>query len=484
MESDRTEPPQPRSFSPISWDSLGSIGSLDDFESRRPHNTTTAVTIRRPCSPSIFDMSWDGDIPDDWDDVTKYRKKGQQGVAPADPIPPAGPTTPPGHRRQGVDDPTTTTTVVEAGDDERHLLRFCDEETRQLIRPEQPVAAAAVTAVDEAGGKDFYGMGGVVRTALYDIFSITRLHPWQRDVLDAHLATDDGARRNGLVIAPTSDGKTLVAIVLALHSLLVRRQDAMMVLPYIAIVQEKVDQLQRLATRLAAIGAPQCFAVAEYAGSKGKLPLPPRRSTTLSTVNTIFVCTIEKGNIVWRHVTKEPPPFQMGCVIVDELQMLAEPGRGGIFEELISSVLFWAGSSTRIFALSATVGNGRALAAYLGGGDPANCILHRVPRPPGQDRAREHVVVSGGAFLVARDTDDGASARFTDGSFDVVAELDPATLKGMPVHGDEEEPHRLWLRIHQMRLHLQATALIKLPHRPGSERIRFPTVSSVPTAVA
>ncbi|KAK3918263.1 Helicase POLQ-like [Frankliniella fusca] len=492
MASDGTDPPLPRSFSPISWD--GSIGSLDDFlESSRPHNTTP---VTRPSSPSVFDMSWDGDIPDDWDDLTKYRQKGQQSVAP-DPIPP-GPdvavagraTTPPGHRRQGVDDPTTattttttTTTVVEAGDDELHLLRYCDEETRLLIRPEQP-AAAAVTVLDEAGGKDFYGMGGVVRTALYEIFNITRLHPWQRDVLDKHLIHEETLRKNGLVVAPTSGGKTLVAIVLALHSLLVKRKDAMMVLPFVAIVQEKVEQLQRLATRLATIGADRFFAVAEFAGDKGHLPLPPRRTTTLTTVTTLFVCTIEKGNIVWRYITKEPPPFQVGCVIVDELQMLGEAGRGGIFEDLVSSVLFWAGSSTRLYALSATVGNGGDLAAYLGGGHQANCILHRVPRRPDEERTKEHVVVSGGAFRVVRDTEDGASARFSDGGFDVVAELDHATLKGMPVQGDDGEPHRLWLRIHQMRLHVQTTCLIKLPHRPGSERIRFPSVTRVPSAVA
>lgn len=349
-------------------------------------------------------------------------------------------------------------------------------------------SSASGVIQDDAGGTDFYGMGPHVRKALYDTFRITRLHDWQRDVLDAHLlAGGHGEGRNGLVIAPTSGGKTMVAIIMALHALLVRHEDAIMVMPFVAIVQEKVGQLQRLAARLAT-GSTPSFAVAEYAGTKGKLPLRSRRAapTIAAALNTLYMCTLEKGNIVWRHVTKEPPPFQVGALLIDEFQMMGDKSRGGILEELVTGVLFWSGASTRVVGLSATVGNQHQLATYLGGGDPAGCHLHHVRRPEhDEQRVREFVVVSGGAFPVRRHpTDETGSVRFDqeDGAFDVIGALD----HHIPMSGDAQEKEHhllLWLRTHQWRLNVQETALVRLPHRKGSVRIKFPAVNNVPAAV-
>ena len=77
---------------------------------------------------------------------------------------------------------------------------------------------------------------------------------------------------NVIYCVPTSGGKTLVAELMIMREVIQRcpnGSDVLMVLPYVAIVQEKVRDLQPFAQKFG-------FIIEEHAGAKGKTPLSKR----------------------------------------------------------------------------------------------------------------------------------------------------------------------------------------------------------------
>ena len=65
---------------------------------------------------------------------------------------------------------------------------------------------------------------------------------WQKDCLTKN---ELKAGENFVYILPTSGGKTLIAEILIMKCLLCQKKNAILVLPYVAIVQEKVSFLLR-----------------------------------------------------------------------------------------------------------------------------------------------------------------------------------------------------------------------------------------------
>jgi POLQ-like helicase len=76
-------------------------------------------------------------------------------------------------------------------------------------------------------------------------------------------------------------------------------------LPFIAIVSEKVVSLSIFEEKLN-------ICIEEYANTRGRIP-PLRRS-----IPSVYVCTIEKANILVNQLIAEDRINEIGLVIVDE----------------------------------------------------------------------------------------------------------------------------------------------------------------------
>lgn len=101
------------------------------------------------------------------------------------------------------------------------------------------------------------------------------------------------------------------------------------------------------------------FLVEEYAAGKGTCPPKKRR-----TKNSIFIATIEKGLALLDSLIAENRSDEIGLIVVDELHLLGEVGRGGTLEILLTKALL-TNSAIQIVGMSATIGNISEVAEFL-----------------------------------------------------------------------------------------------------------------------
>ena len=193
------------------------------------------------------------------------------------------------------------------------------------------------------------------------------IYPWQSSCLMRSGVLSHS--RNLVYTAPTGGGKSLVADVVLLKKVIQQpSKKALLVLPYVALVQEKtkwlrrlVDGLQkedfqeRLGLNVGKSKSSEITVVSFYGGS---------RSKAMWSDCDIAVCTIEKANMLVNSAIEEGNIDDLGIVVCDELHMLDDEHRGYIFELMLTKLICLQ-LGIQIVGMSATLANPEVLANWL-----------------------------------------------------------------------------------------------------------------------
>ncbi|CAM1292012.1 POLQ (predicted) [Pycnogonum litorale] len=201
----------------------------------------------------------------------------------------------------------------------------------------------------------------------YNDVGIFEMYEWQAECLSTSNVLDGG---NLVYSAPTSAGKTMVAEILMLKTVLERKKKAIMILPFVSVVREKMITLQKLFQESG-------IKVDGYMGNHN--PIGGFNSVDIA------ICTIEKANSLVNRLLEESQLHQLGLLAVDELHMVGDSHRGYLLELLLTKVRYASLTScdtssnsidVQILGMSATLPNLSTLARWL------NAELYRTDYRP------------------------------------------------------------------------------------------------------
>ena len=185
-----------------------------------------------------------------------------------------------------------------------------------------------------------------IPSKIYQIISkdIKELRPSQSKAIKAGLFKD----KNMLICTPTASGKTLVAELALTKNILENKGKAIYIVPLKALANEKFKDFKKKYEKL--------FNIALSIGDLDSA------DPYLEKYDLIF-CTSEKLDSLIRH--HSPWLTDVKTIIVDEIHLMNDVSRGPTLEILIT-ILKQILPKMQFIGLSATIGNPKELAAWLG----------------------------------------------------------------------------------------------------------------------
>ena len=135
--------------------------------------------------------------------------------------------------------------------------------------------------------------------------------------------------------------------------MLEREKKVLLILPFISVVREKMFYLQDLLT---AAG----YRVEGFFGGY----TPPGGFDSIN----VAICTIEKANSIVNKLLEQGKLDEIGTVVVDEVHLISDPGRGYILELLLAKILYMSrkyGLQIQVVTMSATLANVALLQKWL-----------------------------------------------------------------------------------------------------------------------
>ncbi|XP_062868243.1 DNA polymerase theta, partial [Trichomycterus rosablanca] len=193
----------------------------------------------------------------------------------------------------------------------------------------------------------------------YQSLGVKQMFEWQAECLTLGKVLEG---KNLVYSAPTSAGKTLVSELLILKRVLETRRKAIFILPFVSVAREKMFYLQNVFQEAG-------VRVEGYMGSTSA-------AGGFSSLD-VAVCTIEKANGLINRLIEEDKMDLLGIVVVDELHMLGDSGRGYLLELLLTKIQYIAkkaaekcsdnssNTGVQIVGMSATLPNLELLARWL-----------------------------------------------------------------------------------------------------------------------
>jgi helicase len=186
----------------------------------------------------------------------------------------------------------------------------------------------------------------LLREELYDVLEkerINDLRPAQEKAIKSGLL--DG--KNLLVCTPTASGKTLIAEMAMLNTILSKGGKAVYIVPLKALANEKYNDFKRKYSHLIRIA----LSIGDFDSADSYL-----------MDYDLIITTCEKLDSLIRH--NAPWISMVRVVIIDEIHLLNDFERGPTLEILIT-LLKQVLKRVQIIALSATIGNPNVLAEWL-----------------------------------------------------------------------------------------------------------------------